>query len=149
MTSKVRYTVKQATISDKIYFHKDDLVDIDLNTLRYVLFTYNLGDTFHSTITYDEETGICSVPSGSWHKLNILELTDNRYVGETQPWTFLGSLRESQQETVNKVLTDTKLYSGLIQAPCGWGKTFAGTYIVGTYKKPTIIVCHTKLLASQ
>ncbi len=149
MNSKVRYTIQRATISDKIYFHKDDLVDIDLNTLRYVLFTYNLGDTFHSTISYDEETGMCSVPSGSWHKLNILDLTDNRFVGEEQPWTFLGSLRESQQETVNKVLTSTKLYSGLIQAPCGWGKTFAGTYIVGTYKKPTIIVCHTKLLASQ
>jgi superfamily II DNA or RNA helicase len=149
MNSKVKYTVKKATISDKIYFHKSDLVDIDLHTLRYVLFTYNLVDSFHSTIEYDEETGICSVPSGAWHKLNILELTDTRFVAEKQDWTFNGSLRPSQQETVDKLLTENKLYSGLIQAPCGWGKTFAGTYIVGTYKKPTLIVCHTKLLAEQ
>ena len=149
MNSKVKYTVKRATISDKIYFHKSDLVDIDLHTLRYVLFTYNLVDNFYSTIEYDEETGMCSVPSGAWHKLNILELTDTRFVTDRQDWKFNGTLRPNQQETVDKLLTDEKLYSGLIQAPCGWGKTFAGTYIVGTYQKPTIIVCHTKLLAEQ
>jgi superfamily II DNA or RNA helicase len=149
MNSKVKYTVKKATISDKIYFHKSDLVDIDLHTLRYVLFTYNLVESFHSTIDYNEETGMCSVPSGAWHKLNILELTDTRFVADKQDWTFNGALRPSQQETVDKLLTEDKLYSGLIQAPCGWGKTFAGTYIVGTYKKPTLIVCHTKLLAEQ
>lgn len=149
MNSKVKYTVKKATISDRIYFHKSDLVDIDLHTLRYVLFTYNLVDNFYSTIEYDEDTGMCSVPSGAWHKLNILELTDTRFVAEKQDWIFNGSLRATQQEAVDKILNGDKLYSGLIQAPCGWGKTFAGTYIVGTYQKPTIIVCHTKLLAEQ
>jgi len=149
MNSKVKYTVKKATISDKIYFHKSDLVDIDLHTLRYVLFTYNMVDSFYSTIEYNEETGMCSVPSGAWHKLNILDLTDDRFVTTAQDWTFNGTLRETQQETVDKLLSGDKLFSGLIQAPCGWGKTFAGTYIVGTYKKPTLIVCHTKLLAEQ
>lgn len=149
MNSKVKYTVRKATISDKIYFHKSDLVDIDLHTLRYVLFTYNLVDSFYTTIEYDEDTGICSVPSGAWHKLNILELTDNRHVEAEQEWVFNGSLRPNQQETVDKILLQGKLFSGLIQAPCGWGKTFAGTYIIGTYKKPTLIVCHTKLLAEQ
>lgn len=149
MNSKVKYTVKKAVISDRIYFHKSDLVDIDLHTLRYVLFTYNLVDNFYSTIEYDEDTGMCSVPSGAWHKLNILDLTDTRFVTERQDWTFNGSLRPTQQEAVDKILIGDKLYSGLIQAPCGWGKTFAGTYIVGTYRKPTIIVCHTKLLAEQ
>ena len=91
MNSKVKYTVKRATISDKIYFHKSDLVDIDLHTLRYVLFTYNLVDNFYSTIEYDEETGMCSVPSGAWHKLNILELTDTRFVTDRQDWKFNGT----------------------------------------------------------
>lgn len=149
MNSKVKYTIRKATISDKIYFHKSDLVDIDLHTLRYVLFTYNLIDKFYSTIEYDEDTGMCSVPSGSWHKLNILELEDNRFIAEPQDWIFNGALRENQQESVDKLLHGDKLYSGLMQAGCGWGKTFAGTYIIGTYKKPTIIVCHTKLLAEQ
>jgi superfamily II DNA or RNA helicase len=149
MTSKVRYTVKKAVISDKIYFRKEDLVDIDIDTLRYVLFTYSLSDGFYSTIYYDEETELYSVPSGSWHKLNILELEDNRYTTESQDWTFNGLLRPNQQESVDKLLLTNKLYSGLIQAGCGWGKTFAGTYIIGTYKKPTLVVCHTKLLAEQ
>jgi superfamily II DNA or RNA helicase len=149
MNSKVKYTIRKATISDKIYFNKSDLVDIDLHTLRYVLFTYNLADSFYTTIEYNEDTGMCSVPSGAWHKLNILELTDNRHVEPEQEWIFNGSLRPNQQETVDKILLQGKLFSGLIQAPCGWGKTFAGTYIIGTYKKPTLIVCHTKLLAEQ
>jgi superfamily II DNA or RNA helicase len=149
MISKVKYTVRKATISDKIYFHSSDLVDIDLHTLRYVLFTYNLVDSFFSTIEYNEDTGMCSVPSGAWHKLNILELVDNRFVSEEQDWTFNGSLRPNQQDAVNTLLTENKLYSGLIQAACGWGKTMASTYIIGTYKKPTLVVCHTKLLAEQ
>ena len=149
MTSKVRYTIKKAVISDKIYFRKEDLVDIDIDTLRYVLFTYSLSDGFYSTIYYDEATELYSVPSGSWYKLNILELEDNRYITEGQDWVFNGLLRPNQQESVDKLLQAGKLYSGLIQAGCGWGKTFAGTYIIGTYKKPTLVVCHTKLLAEQ
>ena len=104
MNSKVKYTVRKAIISDKIYFHKSDLVDIDLHTLRYVLFTYNLVDSFYTTIEYDEDTGMCSVPSGAWHKLNILELTDNRHVEPEQEWVFTGALRPNQQETVDKIL---------------------------------------------
>lgn len=149
MNSKVRYSVKHATISDKIYFHKDDLIDADLDTLRYVLFSYNLGDRFYSTLEINNETGECSIPSGAWHKLNIENLTDNRYVSAKHNWSFNGTLRPNQSEVVDKLLTQDKLYSGLIQAPCGWGKTFAGTYIIGNYQKPTLIVCHTKLLANQ
>lgn len=147
--SKVRYTLKKATISDKIYFYEEDLVDIDIHTLKYVLFNYNLGDSFFSTIQYDESTKLYSVPSGSWHKLRILDLVDNRFVGSTNDWKFKGSLREKQQEVVDTIYSNGKLYSGLIQAPCGFGKSFVGGYIIAKYSKPTIIICHTKLLAEQ
>ena len=56
MYSKVQYTIKKATISDKIYFHRDDIVDVSLQDLKYVLFNYNLGDSFYSTLEYNEET---------------------------------------------------------------------------------------------
>jgi len=149
MNSKVKYTIKRATISDKIYFNKEDLVGVSFEDFRYVLFNYNLGDKFYSTLEVNEETGECSVPSGSWHKLNILELTDNRYISEQHTWSFNGSLRREQQDVADKILQPPKLYSGLIKADCGWGKTFLGTYLIGNFKKPTIIICHTKLLAYQ
>ena len=149
MYSKVQYTIKKATISDKIYFHRDDIVDVSLQDLKYVLFNYNLGDSFYSTLEYNEETGMCAVPSGSWHKLRILELTDSRASIDFQNWSFNGSLKPEQQSVADKLLQNNKLYSGLVKADCGWGKTYLGTYLVGTYKKPTLIICHTKLLAYQ
>jgi superfamily II DNA or RNA helicase len=149
MDSRVKYTIRKAIISDKIYFNKDDIIGVSFEDFRYVLFNYNLGDRFYSTLDYNEETGECSVPSGSWYKLNILELQDNRYTGTIQNWSFNGTLRREQQDVADKILQPPKLYSGLIKADCGWGKTFLGTYLIGTYKKPTIIICHTKLLAYQ
>ena len=149
MNSKIKYKIRKATISDKIYFNRDDILDIPFQDFRYVLFNYNLGDTFYSTLEYDEETGMCSVPSGSWHKLEILELEDLRANTDKQSWSFKGGLRAEQQSVADKLLQNNKLYSGLIKADCGWGKTYLGTYLIGNYKKPTIIICHTKLLAYQ
>jgi superfamily II DNA or RNA helicase len=149
MESKVKYTIKKATISDKIYFHKKDIIDISFQDFRYVLFNYNLGDRFYSTLDYDEETGNCSVPSGSWHKLNILELEDKRFSSPEYDWNFKGSLRPNQQDVADKIYSNNKLYSGLIQAPCGFGKSFLGGYLIAKNKKTTIIICHTKLLAEQ
>lgn len=144
-----RYTLARAKISDKIYFHEDDIEQLSAQQLSVEAFTYNLGDRFYSTMEYDEETGWCSVPSGSWYKLNILELEDNRTSFERQDWSFKGKLRQVQQRVVDRFVTPDKTFSGLIQAGCGWGKTFAGTYIVGTSQKPTLVICHTKLLAYQ
>jgi|688.fasta_scaffold27479_2 superfamily II DNA or RNA helicase len=149
MNSKIKYKIRKATISDKIYFNKQDILDIPFHDFRYVLFNYNLGDTFFSTLEYDEETGMCSVPSGSWHKLDILELEDLRANTDVQEWAFKGKLKTEQQSVADKLLQNNKLYSGLVKADCGWGKTYLGTYLIGTYKKPTIIICHTKLLAYQ
>jgi superfamily II DNA or RNA helicase len=149
MNSKVKYTIKKATISDKIYFNKQDIVDISFEDFRYVLFNYNLGDRFYSTLELDEETGMCSVPSGAWSKLNILELEDRRFNSETYDWTFNGNLRPNQQIIADKMYNNNKLYSGLIQAPCGFGKSFLGGYLIVNNKKTTIIICHTKLLAEQ
>lgn len=122
MNSKVKYTIKKAIISDKIYFYKDDVIGVSIDDLRYVLFNYNLGDKFYSTLEIDEETGLCSVPSGSWHKLNILELEDKRFASIEHAWSFKGSLRPEQQTVADKIYQKPKMYSGLIKADCGWGK---------------------------
>lgn len=122
MNNRIKYTVNNATISDKIYFRADDIVGVDFQTFKYVLFTYNMGSDFHSTLEYNENSGVCSVPSGGWGKLDIKNLTDERYISEKHCWTFDGTLRQAQQEIVDKILVGDKLYSGLIQAPCGFGK---------------------------
>lgn len=149
MNKPLRYTIKKATISDKITFHESDILDGSALDLKYVLFTYNLGSDFYTTLEYDKDTGICEVPSGSWNKLNILELEDKRFVGPEYPFSCDIELKPQQQEIADKLLQPPKLYGGLIQAPCGFGKTYLGTYIIGNYKKPALIVCHTKLLAYQ
>ncbi len=149
MNNRIKYTVNNATISDKIYFRADDITGVDFQTFKYVLFTYNMGSDFHSTIEYNENSGVCSVPSGSWGKLDIKNLKDERFVSEKYSWTFDGTLRQAQQEIVDKILVGDKLYSGLIQAPCGFGKSFVGGYLISNYGKSTIIICHTKLLAYQ
>jgi superfamily II DNA or RNA helicase len=145
----IKYKLKNATISDKIYFNVSDIVDSDLDTFRYVLFSYTIGDKTYYTLEYNKETGDCAVPSGSWYKLDIENLTDLRYSSDKHTWEFDGSLRPAQQEIIDKLLVNDRLYSSLIQAPCGFGKSYLGGYVIGQYKKSTIIICHTKLLAYQ
>jgi len=144
-----KYSLSNATISDKIYFNKSDIKGTTFEEFRYNLFNYNLGDSFYSTLEYDEDTGNCTIPSGSWHKINLETYTDNRFISQPLDIEFNGTLRPPQKEIVNKLFTGEKLYSGLVQAPCGFGKSFVGGYIIGNYKKPCIIICHTKLLAYQ
>lgn len=141
--------IRKAIIDDKIIFHERDIVDASALDLKYELFTYNLGDDFHCTLEYDKDTGVCMVPSGSWFKLDIQEIDDRRYTGEHQNFKCDIQLKPQQQEIADKLLQPPKLYGGLVQAPCGFGKTFLGTYLIAAHSKPTLIVCHTKLLAYQ
>jgi superfamily II DNA or RNA helicase len=149
MKKQLKYTIKKAVIDDKIIFHESDIVDASALDLKYVLFTYNLGDQFYSTLEYDKDTGICKVPSGSWYKLKILELEDKRFYGEQKDLSCDIQLKPEQEEIADKLLDPPKLYGGLVQAPCGFGKTYLGTFLIGVNKKPTLIICHTKLLAYQ
>lgn len=120
--SRVKYQINKATISDKIYFRREDVEGVDFQTFKYVLFSYNIGTDIHLTIDYNENSGVCAVPSGAWHKLDIKNLTDERFISERYDWKFDGILRSAQQEIVDKLLVGDKLYSGLVQAPCGFGK---------------------------
>ena len=39
--------------------------------------------------------------------------------------------------------------SGIVQAPCGWGKTFTGVDIIARNNVTTLVMVHTKLLFRQ
>ena len=137
--------VKKIILAEKIYIAKEDVEDAD--TLLG-LYTYDNGDEFLSTITEDEYHYI--VPSNSYHKLEWDEIEDNRNFEQTDAdLTFTGKLRWEQQEVVDKFFSRGRARSGILQAPCGWGKTFTGCEIISSNKTKTLVLVHTKLLFRQ
>lgn len=143
-----KFSLKNAKISDKIYFTQEDLYK-DADDIFYEFFNYQAGDSFISTWSQDEETGEISVPSGAFYKIDFESVVDDRPLFEKSNWAFKGTLKSEQQQVADKIFRDGRLYNGLIKAPCGWGKTFLGCYLIANNGKPTVIVVHTKLLAYQ
>lgn len=106
------------TLAEKIYIDKKQVEDHDL---LISLYTYDNGDEFLSTIEEDDNHYI--VPSNSYHKLEWDSLIDNRNFNEVEAdLTFTGTLRPEQQEVADKFLSKGRARSGILQAPCGWGK---------------------------
>lgn len=137
--------VKKIVISDKIYIYKEGVEDADK---LIQLYTYDNGDDFLSTISEDEEHYI--VPSNSYHKLEWEEIEDQRNFQQTDSdLNFKGKLRWEQSEVVDKFFSRGRARSGILQAPCGWGKTFTGCEIISRNKTKTLVLVHTKLLFRQ
>ena len=59
------------------------------------------------------------------------------------PHEFAGKLRWEQQEVVDKFFSRGRARSGILQAPCGWGKTFTGCEIISKNNTKTLIMVHT------
>ena len=59
---------------------------------------------------------------------------------------FTGKLRNYQKEAIEKYI---KHSFGIIQAPCGSGKTIAGMKIIELRQQNTLIIVHTKELMNQ
>lgn len=133
--------LKKAVVSDKIYFTASDSDDIQTVKTRFMY------DNWYTTLKYSD--GIYAAPSGSLLEFEITDIDDRRPQFEKKLWTFKGQLKPSQAITVEKLFKNNELISGLLQAPCGWGKTFVGAYMIARSGKPTLIICHTKLLAYQ
>ena len=118
--------VKTIYISDKIYIKKDDIEDAnDLISL----FTYDNGDEILSTL--GESSTHFVIPSNGYHKLEWDNVVDTRKYEEAETeMTFSGELRWEQQEVVDKFFQKGRARSGIIQAPCGWGKTYTKVYSI-------------------
>ena len=137
--------VREIILADRLYIKKEDVEDHD--TL-ISLYTYNNGDEFLSTIEEDDDYYI--VPSNSYHKLEWESVIDKRNFEQTdQDLFFAGKLRWEQQEVVDKFFKKGRARSGLLQAPCGWGKTFTGCEIIARNNTKTLVLVHTKLLFRQ
>ena len=137
--------VKTIFISDKIYIKKEDVENHDD---LISLFSYDNGDEILSTLGEDDLYFV--VPSNGYHKLQWQEVVDNRkYEEANTEMTFSGELRWEQQEVVDKFFQKGRARSGIIQAPCGWGKTYTGCNIIARNNIKTLIMIHTKLLFRQ
>lgn len=142
--------INKAILSNRLYFKEEDIINGTVDTLNARYFSYDLGETIYSTMEYNEQDKLYSVPAGAWHKVPINEIVDTRPKFNTINWPFDGTLRPEQQLIADKIFPKKdKLYSGLIQAGCSFGKSFVGAYLLANYGKPTIIICHTVLLAKQ
>ena len=141
--------IKKAVINEKIVIHKDDIEDISEFDSMYL---YSYGDEFFSTI--EERDDYYLVPSNSLFKLEIKELQDERIKIDVEPpLEFTGTLRSEQLEAIRPFFPNgigqRGLNSGLLQAGCGWGKTFAACYLIAEANLTTMVVVHTKLLFYQ
>jgi superfamily II DNA or RNA helicase len=137
--------VESIIIADKIYISKTGVEDAE--HLRS-LYTYHNGEEFLSTI---EETDECFiVPSNSYNKLEWNSIEDRRnFKALDYNIEFNGVLRPEQQEAVDKFFNRSRARSGLLQAPPGWGKTFAACNLIARNNTRTLILVHTKLLFRQ
>jgi len=132
-------------ISDKIYIKKEEVYDI---ASLESLYTYPGPDEILTTILESDTHFI--VPSNSYHKLNYKKVVDKRnYEESKEEFSFSGKLRWEQQEVVDKFFSRGRARSGIIQAPCGWGKTYTGCSIIARNNLKTLIMVHTKLLFRQ
>jgi len=79
---------------------------------------------------------------------------DRMAMPEAAPLTFTGEARDYQRAAIHAVL-DTRLrdgsrgFGGMIQAPCGAGKTFMGCALMAELATPALVLVHTKDLADQ
>ncbi len=63
---------------------------------------------------------------------------------------FQGSLREIQQPIVDAFLNCAKTKGcGLVELPCGFGKTIIALYLVHCLRKKTLVIVHKEFLLEQ
>lgn len=72
--------------------------------------------------------------------------------GEDISPEFVGILRDNQKPAVEKYLnyvTSSKSAAGLLELPCGFGKTSLSLYIASVLKKKTLVIVHKEFLMNQ
>jgi superfamily II DNA or RNA helicase len=71
--------------------------------------------------------------------------------GDTIDVPFQNELRDYQKDIVNIYLTHVKsgVGGGILEVPCGRGKTIMGLYILSQLKKKTLIIVHKEFLLNQ
>ena len=98
---------------------------------------------------FDEAKQLWWIPVGGFHKVKLVDFKDTRPNIPLNNVSFTGELRPEQHIIQDKMLQNGKLFSGIIQAKCGFGKTFLGSSLIGSYGHTALVLTHTKLLQEQ
>jgi superfamily II DNA or RNA helicase len=67
------------------------------------------------------------------------------------PIHFSGNLRPEQEEAISFLVRQFNggVYGGILQAPCGWGKTVATCSLISRLQAPTAVIVHKEFLMNQ
>jgi superfamily II DNA or RNA helicase len=135
--------IKKALVSDKIYIKDSDIEDI--NNFQET-FRYTYGNEIHSPIEFEGEYN--TLPSNSLDKLKVKELEDKRVWIPDKTFLNESVLRPDQKEVYDWIF-EGGIKSGIVQARCGWGKTYLGCHVIANAGVKSLVVVHTKLLFRQ
>lgn len=137
---------------------KSELSDAHINQIKQMLMVkpFTPGINLASTVTfpaYRESTQKIYVPRffGATHfgPPKQMKIPD----GDDIDVPFSGTLRDYQLEVVNAYVNVTNGGSGtsggLVNLPCGYGKTTVALNIVSVMKKKTLIIVHKEFLLNQ
>ena len=78
-----------------------------------------------------------------------IEWTDNRVVHPSKPIPHAIELWAPQRPAVEDLLNDDYGHQGVLEAPCGSGKTVMLLFVVAELGQPTLILAHTDDLLKQ
>lgn len=144
--------IKKAIVKDRLYFDEKDCNFDEIHNL----FLYHYGEDHFSTLDFleynEEETHPTklALPANAMHKVTILVLDDQRTWQKLgYQLEYEGQLRKGQQDIVDKFVFPQIIKSGIIQAACGFGKTYTGCSLIGYANVKTLVLVHTKLLFRQ
>ena len=103
---------------------------------------------------YEEDIAFIHLPRGILQDISDLAkeagselvLTDQRVRHESLSFQFRGSLTQSQEDAVQKLLG---YEMGVLVAPPGAGKTVMGCYMIAKRNLPTLVLLHRKPILEQ
>jgi len=149
MTSIVNY------LGQKGYtIHKDSLSAKEQQFLRNELsvkpYLPNSTKQLNSFPVYRESNNKLYIPRYFAYNLYGIENENKLNKGTKINLEFKGDLREEQKDVVKKYLEHVgNSGNGLLELPCGFGKTCLGLYILSKLSVKTLIIVHKEFLLNQ
>jgi superfamily II DNA or RNA helicase len=123
--------------------------------LKYVE-GYGKSERTETLKLYVPKDGLVGIPRAYFCKqvgyFNLNGIEDRRTDGEEVDLPFKSTLRPHQEELGERFLTaleDSPHNGGILNAPCGYGKTVLGLWVAHQIGQKTLVVVHTSRLYEQ
>jgi superfamily II DNA or RNA helicase len=127
-----------------------DEIRNELTVKPYVHPDFTFGKQVESYCVYLENKNKLYLPK--YYGLNKLGKPDRNDLlsGDNIDLTFNGKLKDTQIDPVNTAIkTFNEIGGGILQLPCGHGKTAIALYLISILKIKTLIIVHQEFLLNQ